>query len=68
MIRMHGPSDGIHAPTQHTLQPVVTGTSVLGLQCADGVLMCADTLGASVAFFPSCLLCLLTDRERQTRR
>ena len=39
----------VGAPNTHTLQPVVTGTSVLGIVCADGVLMCADTLGTDDA-------------------
>mmetsp|Transcript_27946 Transcript_27946/g.109661 ORF Transcript_27946/g.109661 Transcript_27946/m.109661 type:complete len:237 (-) Transcript_27946:1794-2504(-) len=29
---------------QHTVQPYVTGTSVIGLKCADGVVLGADTL------------------------
>ena len=46
MIRMHATSAAAAADArQHTLQPVVTGTSVLGIVCADGVLMAADTLG-----------------------
>jgi hypothetical protein len=39
----------VGAPNMQTLQPVVTGTSVLGIVCADGVLMCADTLGTDSA-------------------
>jgi len=32
-------------PTTHTLRPMVTGTSVLGLTFSDGVMLAADTLG-----------------------
>ena len=32
-------------PTQHTQQPYVTGTSVLGIRFKDGVMLAADTLG-----------------------
>lgn len=32
-------------PTQHTQQPVVTGTSVLGLKFKDGVVIASDNLG-----------------------
>eukprot|EP01139_Manchomonas_bermudensis_P014478 Amastigsp_a508529_1019.p1 type:complete len:219 gc:universal Amastigsp_a508529_1019:34-690(+) len=31
---------------QHTSQPIVTGTSVLGIRCAAGVVMAADTCGS----------------------
>merc|ERR1711959_378056 len=42
-------------PNKHTQQPIVTGTSVLGLKYKDGVMMCADTLGSygSMARFMS---------------
>jgi 20S proteasome subunit beta 7 len=33
-------------PIQHTKQPYVTGTSILGVKYCDGVLMAADTLGS----------------------
>jgi len=33
-------------PVKHTLQPIVTGTSVLGIKCKDGVVIAADTLGS----------------------
>lgn len=33
-------------PRKHTLQPIVTGTSVLGIKCKDGVVIAADTLGS----------------------
>merc|ERR1712072_318861 len=33
-------------PRTHTTSPIVTGTSVLGLKYADGVLMVSDTLGS----------------------
>mmetsp|Transcript_27948 Transcript_27948/g.109675 ORF Transcript_27948/g.109675 Transcript_27948/m.109675 type:complete len:85 (-) Transcript_27948:2507-2761(-) len=36
---------------QHTVQPYVTGTSVIGLKCADGVVLGADTLGEPFFFF-----------------
>lgn len=34
-----------YQPIQHTQQPIVTGTSVLGLVYKDGVMLAADTLG-----------------------
>mmetsp|Transcript_65335 Transcript_65335/g.147400 ORF Transcript_65335/g.147400 Transcript_65335/m.147400 type:complete len:251 (+) Transcript_65335:87-839(+) len=34
------------APTQHTQQPIVTGTSVIGLKYRDGVMLAADTLAS----------------------
>lgn len=33
-------------PRKHTQQPIVTGTSVLGIKCRDGVVIAADTLGS----------------------
>lgn len=33
-------------PVKHTTSPIVTGTSVLGVKYAGGVMMCADTLGS----------------------
>ena len=39
-------SVGTTGPTTHTLQPVVTGSSVLGVKCSDGVVMASDTLGS----------------------
>eukprot|EP00116_Pleurobrachia_bachei_P009103 sb/3469365/ len=33
-------------PIKHTLRPIVTGTSVLGVKCVDGVVIAADTLGS----------------------
>lgn len=33
-------------PTSHTQQPIVTGTSVLGLRYKDGVMMATDTLAS----------------------
>lgn len=38
--------DASHEPRQHTKQPYVTGTSVIGIVYKDGVLITADTLGA----------------------
>jgi 20S proteasome subunit beta 7 len=35
----------VRAPIQHTQQPIVTGTSVLGIKYKDGVMLAADTLG-----------------------
>ncbi|KAL6762560.1 20S proteasome beta subunit, type 4 [Haematococcus lacustris] len=35
-----------HDPRQHTKQPYVTGTSVIGIKYKDGVMLVADTLGA----------------------
>jgi len=37
-------NDYVHAPYQRTQQPIVTGTSVVALKYADGVMMAADTL------------------------
>jgi 20S proteasome subunit beta 7 len=34
-----------NGPNQHTQQPVVTGTSVLGLKFKDGVVIASDNLG-----------------------
>jgi 20S proteasome subunit beta 7 len=34
-----------NTPIQHTQQPIVTGTSVLGIKFKDGVMLAADTLG-----------------------
>jgi 20S proteasome subunit beta 7 len=39
----HSAMDG---PRQRTQQPIVTGTSVLGLKYKDGVMMAADTLAS----------------------
>lgn len=39
-------SVGSAGPTTHTSQPVVTGSSVLGIKCCDGVVMASDTLGS----------------------
>lgn len=33
-------------PTSHTQQPIVTGTSVLGLRYKDGVMLATDTLAS----------------------
>lgn len=33
-------------PVSHTQQPIVTGTSVLGLRYKDGVMMATDTLAS----------------------
>jgi len=33
-------------PVRHTLSPMVTGTSVLGLRYKDGIIIAADTLGS----------------------
>ena len=35
-------------PSQHTQQPIVTGTSVIGLKFKDGVVIAADNLGPSI--------------------
>ncbi|KAG0246291.1 nucleophile aminohydrolase [Mortierella sp. GBAus27b] len=40
----HGHAAG--HPNSHTLQPVVTGTSVLGIKYKDGVMMAADNLAS----------------------
>ena len=33
-------------PTKHTTQPIVTGTTVLGIKYSDGVMLAADTLAS----------------------
>lgn len=46
----HTPSPPIPSPTRGTLpltrQPIVTGTSVLGLKFKDGIMLTADTLAS----------------------
>lgn len=37
---------GLSAPTTHTSQPIVTGTSVIGIKYKDGVMLAADTLAS----------------------
>jgi len=39
-------TDAESDPVKHTLRPIVTGTSVLGVKCVDGVVVAADTLGS----------------------
>ncbi|PWN20917.1 putative PRE4-20S proteasome subunit [Microstroma glucosiphilum] len=39
-------SSSSHQPITHTSQPIVTGTSVLGLRYKDGVMMATDTLAS----------------------
>jgi len=39
-------SDIVSEPKKHTLEPYVTGTSVVAVRYADGILMAADTLGS----------------------
>ena len=34
------------SPLKHTMQPIVTGTSVLGIKTKHGVVIAADTLGS----------------------
>lgn len=36
-----------NGPRQNTQQPIVTGTSVIGLKFKDGVVIAADNLGMS---------------------
>ena len=43
-----GPS-GIQDTRQRTQQPIVTGTTILGLKYKDGVMLAADTLAQSVS-------------------
>ncbi|KDN48437.1 proteasome endopeptidase complex, beta subunit [Tilletiaria anomala UBC 951] len=38
--------DAFEAGRQHTQQPIVTGTSILGIRYKDGVMMAADTLAS----------------------
>lgn len=42
MFSLHTPSD----TRQHTSQPIVTGTTVLGIKYCDGVMLAADTLAS----------------------
>ena len=37
---------GPHAPTTHTTQPIVTGTTVIGIKYNGGVMLAADTLAS----------------------
>lgn len=51
MLAVHGSSRPSHvaapsAPTTHTQQPIVTGTTVLGLRYKDGVMLASDTLAS----------------------
>lgn len=39
-------------PVSHTQQPLVTGTSVLGLKYKDGIMLAADNLGELTTSFP----------------
>ena len=39
-------SSAIETPISHTQQPIVTGTSVLGIKYKDGVLLASDTLAS----------------------
>lgn len=36
-----------NGPSQHTQQPIVTGTSVVAIKFKDGVVIAADNLGPS---------------------
>lgn len=38
--------DGLHDTRQRTQQPIVTGTTILGLKYKDGVMLAADTLAS----------------------
>lgn len=40
------PKDAFEAGVQHTLQPIVTGTSVLAIKYRDGIMMAADNLAS----------------------
>lgn len=46
-------------PTSHTQQPIMTGTSVLGLKYDGGVMLAADNLGERS---------MLSDLSKMTRR
>lgn len=41
-----GPKAGVQEPSKRTTDPIVTGTSVLGVKYRDGVMMMADTLAS----------------------
>lgn len=43
---LNAPKDTFAEGVQHTQQPIVTGTSVLGIKYKDGVLLAADTLAS----------------------
>lgn len=45
-IAQRGPKDAFSAGVQHTQQPIVTGTSVLGIKYKDGIMMAADNLAS----------------------
>ena len=45
-------------PTQHTQQPVVTGTSILAIKYKDGIMMASDTLASYGS------LAMIKDMER----
>lgn len=48
-------SGELFLPRSHTQQPTLTGTSILGLKCSDGIVIASDTLASwgSLAKFPS---------------
>lgn len=46
MMPLSANTGGPMAPTTRTSQPIVTGTTVLGLKFADGVMLAADTLAS----------------------
>ena len=46
MLALHPSSNNAGDPTTRTLQPIVTGTSVLAIKYDKGVMMAADTLAS----------------------
>lgn len=58
--RVEAPQPSHHAcasePVSHTQQPIMTGTSVLGIKFDGGVLLAADTLGACRALLEEAVL------------
>jgi 20S proteasome subunit beta 7 len=44
-------NDNFSLAIQHTQQPIVTGTSVLGIKYKDGIMLAADNLG-KIPFIP----------------
>jgi 20S proteasome subunit beta 7 len=45
-LSFHQRSSSVQAPTRHTQQPIVTGTTVLGIKYRGGVMLAADTLAS----------------------
>jgi 20S proteasome subunit beta 7 len=46
MLKVFSSVSSMSAPTTRTSQPIVTGTTVIGIKYADGVMLAADTLAS----------------------